>query len=703
MVHLSTFRPKAAFVKQFSIGIPKIAFVVAFAFMQPWADLPAMIGSGGFSPWIGYNSDTTILKRDCKILADVIGVGMIRVTPRAYEVHRLSDNTFHPEILDVVMNIAFTAGLSAPVCLVEYYFNNDPNWDGGAWRVPIDQYNWYEIGRALAQRFAPGSTWNVSKGHGATWGMVYYQTMNEPGNEGFNPAPGLDMTKYHDAQKAFADGIHSVSAALKVSNGGFLHGDDGHGKALVDLYNNGTLSGMDEHDYVDNGSMNYGAGAGTGSAQSLLDDWMRPQCGITAQDMEFYSSEANFDNWRGLSDDAVARCYMTHIWGTLGVVGPRGQPITRYYLAWQPLDTEPRNGLCSQISPWLANSRGRIFQMNARLTKGMDIISSTPKTTGEVILTGANKKMWVWHNRAGWSNKTGTSYTVAAIPSGSTKIDIFRYNSWSQTAGSTGTPAPYRTMTLSGETSLTIDNLPTEETFMFLATGGTVARTAFNGPHKIPGRTEAEDYDNGGEGVAYHDSDAVNNGGQYRQDGVDIEVAADPQGGGYSIGWGNAGEWLEYTIDSVKADKYDVNIRCGTGVDGAQVRVKLDGVTLGTVSVPNLGTWTDMRILTIAGVTLAAGTKKILRIEISGTGEANINWIEFVKAQVTGAGFTGRHVSVRKPEMMEFLSLDGRVVVRQAAVDGRLTGAQASQLRNGIYIIRQSKSVPSGRMIVVNR
>ena len=45
-------------------------------------------------------------------------------------------------------------------------------------------------------------------------------------------------------------------------------------------------------------------------------------------------------------------------------------------------------------------------------------------------------------------------------------------------------------------------------------------------PLAIPGTIQAEDYDLGGEGVAYHDTTAGNSGGAYRQDGVDIETSA---------------------------------------------------------------------------------------------------------------------------------------------------------------------------------
>src|SRR5258708_20942217 len=58
----------------------------------------------------------------------------------------------------------------------------------------------------------------------------------------------------------------------------------------------------------------------------------------------------------------------------------------------------------------------------------------------------------------------------------------------------------------------------------------------------VPGKVEAENFDTGGEGVAYHDNEAANQGGQYRtSDGVDIEATTDT-GAGYNVGWTATGE-----------------------------------------------------------------------------------------------------------------------------------------------------------------
>ena len=62
----------------------------------------------------------------------------------------------------------------------------------------------------------------------------------------------------------------------------------------------------------------------------------------------------------------------------------------------------------------------------------------------------------------------------------------------------------------------------------------------------MPGTVQAANFDNGGEGVAYHDTTPGNTGGAYRATDVDIEPASD---GGYDVGWIAAGEWLNYTVN----------------------------------------------------------------------------------------------------------------------------------------------------------
>ncbi|RMG41828.1 MAG: glycosyl hydrolase family protein, partial [Methanobacteriota archaeon] len=82
-------------------------------------------------------------------------------------------------------------------------------------------------------------------------------------------------------------------------------------------------------------------------------------------------------------------------------------------------------------------------------------------------------------------------------------------------------------------------------------------------PQYIPGTLEIENYDMGGENVAYHDIDAVNNakynGTFFRtMEGVDVEKTLDPNGGEYNVGWLETGEWLNYSVKIQESADYDV-------------------------------------------------------------------------------------------------------------------------------------------------
>ncbi|MDR3338474.1 MAG: hypothetical protein LBT25_00005, partial [Candidatus Symbiothrix sp.] len=77
-------------------------------------------------------------------------------------------------------------------------------------------------------------------------------------------------------------------------------------------------------------------------------------------------------------------------------------------------------------------------------------------------------------------------------------------------------------------------------------------------PHPIPGIIEAEHFDNGGEGISWHDTNAGQeaNEGLYRPD-TDVEF--EHRGGNnYSIGWSGGGEWLKYTVAVESTGYYQV-------------------------------------------------------------------------------------------------------------------------------------------------
>ncbi|HYO69823.1 MAG TPA: hypothetical protein VEU33_27475, partial [Archangium sp.] len=64
----------------------------------------------------------------------------------------------------------------------------------------------------------------------------------------------------------------------------------------------------------------------------------------------------------------------------------------------------------------------------------------------------------------------------------------------------------------------------------------------------IPGTIQAEDFDEGGQGVSWHDLTAGNAGAVHRTTDVDEQACPDGSGCGFTVGWLQAGEWLEYTV-----------------------------------------------------------------------------------------------------------------------------------------------------------
>ncbi len=164
-----------------------------------------------------------------------------------------------------------------------------------------------------------------------------------------------------------------------------------------------------------------------------------------------------------------------------------------------------------------------------------------------------------------------------------------------------------------------------------------VAQGPFGGSARpIPGTIEAEDYDVGGQGVAYNDADAVNNGPNVaREDeGVDIEA----RDGGQSVGWTADGEWLEYTVNAT-GGTYDLEARIATITTGKSIIAKLDGITLGTFNLPNTGDWGTFETVKIENVNVTGGNDKILRLEFVGGG-TNLNWVKFSAVSPPGNTIT---------------------------------------------------------------
>ena len=137
---------------------------------------------------------------------------------------------------------------------------------------------------------------------------------------------------------------------------------------------------------------------------------------------------------------------------------------------------------------------------------------------------------------------------------------------------------------------------------------------------------EAENFDAGGEGVAYHDLDSRNYGGAYRTtEGVDVEKSSDI-GGGYDIGRMARGEWLQYTIDVPATGTYKLENRFYSDSNGGSFHIDVDGVNrTGSMAVP--ARRSGWRNLESPEMQLTAG-KHVMRFYVDSTGDRQyMGWL----------------------------------------------------------------------------
>jgi len=151
----------------------------------------------------------------------------------------------------------------------------------------------------------------------------------------------------------------------------------------------------------------------------------------------------------------------------------------------------------------------------------------------------------------------------------------------------------------------------------------------------IPGWIQAEDFDSGGQKVAYSDNSAGNAGGVYRSTDADIQKTSS---GGYAIGWIGAGEWLKYTVNVGASGTYTAVARVASSGSGGTFHIEFNGTDkTGPMRVPNTGGWQTYQDLT-ARVSLSAGVQS-MRIVFDSNGSngaiGNLSAVRFDSGSTT--------------------------------------------------------------------
>ncbi|MFT7561803.1 MAG: beta-glucanase (GH16 family) [Flavobacteriales bacterium] len=164
-------------------------------------------------------------------------------------------------------------------------------------------------------------------------------------------------------------------------------------------------------------------------------------------------------------------------------------------------------------------------------------------------------------------------------------------------------------------------------------------QTPFMGaPFSLPGTIQAEDYDNGGQNVAYYDTSSGNIPNAYRSDDVDVGPASH---GGYALGYNDVGEWVEYTVDVAASGTYDLDALMASNASGGSVSFSLSGATninSAAISIGHSGGWDTWVPSSKTAVVLNQGQHVVRLNFVSGT--VNISEFSLV-AQDTGGGGGG--------------------------------------------------------------
>ncbi len=419
---------------------------------QPGIQPALLMGGGNLTN--GESGPT--LESQIEVLTTLGGTrARINLYPDAYLIGRNWDAP-QPKAIDAVMTRLHAAGIR-PMLLLEYYARYLSDHKLGTYE------QWKGISATFAKRYRPGGDWAIENKITDGFGIDLFTAFNEPEPEAFALGGTIGPKPYVDALRGFADGIHGVDKTLSVAAGGFMAANAwkdwtlrGIGPFLAPLLNDGTLSGIDLHTYYDAqyAPMELGFDA---SAQNNFDQ-VKLTCGIT-RDIDFYSTEFNYKN-RVAKPEQVAAGMLTGIWDNLTVVGNDGRTLKSHLaLPWNIFNeqkTDGEFGMAVTFKPYAPTPNATVIKLVLELTKGLKVIAADPRGTGMIALRGADRTMWVWQNRNGWTDRPGTSVELCGVPATAKEIEVY------------GWDGLRKKIAISAGRTVTIEGLIAEQTTMFV-------------------------------------------------------------------------------------------------------------------------------------------------------------------------------------------------------------------------------------------
>jgi alpha-glucosidase len=143
-----------------------------------------------------------------------------------------------------------------------------------------------------------------------------------------------------------------------------------------------------------------------------------------------------------------------------------------------------------------------------------------------------------------------------------------------------------------------------------VASAGLPAPHFFPAP-KLPARIKAVNYDNGGEGVAFHTTRPLPEKGAYRSDDFGV-VPTNDAGGEYVLRGLEAGDWLRYSVDPGNGGYFDLSVRVASRRGGARIRFVEFDRDVAEVDVPATGDSDRFLDVTVPSVYLNPGERALM-------------------------------------------------------------------------------------------
>jgi hypothetical protein len=210
----------------------------------------------------------------------------------------------------------------------------------------------------------------------------------------------------------------------------------------------------------------------------------------------------------------------------------------------------------------------------------------------------------------------------------------------------------------------------------------------------IPGTVQAENYDIGGEGLTYHDVDGVNQGGVYRNDGVDIGQYAT---GKYYVEHVATGEWLEYTINVPSAGNYNITAYVGSPYTGGQFTLQFQNGTTTAFVVNSTGDYLIFK--PISNIFRLLPGEQVMRLNITQTPDFDIDYIKISFVTATNE-ISQEELSIYpnpvnnqlfisgldQPATVQIYSMNGTLVISEN-VDGQ-NAVPIGKLEDGVYMVK---------------